>query len=345
MSRRWQWDFEEHPGATRVAEPAQGASAAEADQAATPDGPEAAPRAQAASSPAGEQPAQVRRAQLRRRRAGAVLVVVVLLALVLALASSQGSHHRGAAAAARGAGAARVPLGQTGAPAADADKTVSATLAFTPFVKEGTRGVRDVALTFDDGPGPYTPGVLEVLEREHVQTTFFSIGRMERYFGDSTSRELRDGDIVGDHTQSHQPLALLPPREQREQILEGMARIELLSGRRPRLFRPPYGSFNNSTMRQLHSLGLLMVLWSVDTGDYQQPGVAAIVQRALAGVHPGGIVLMHDGGGVRAQTIAALPIIIHELHARGYRLVTVPQLLVDDPPPRGLPLPASLAGD
>jgi peptidoglycan/xylan/chitin deacetylase (PgdA/CDA1 family) len=168
---------------------------------------------------------------------------------------------------------------------------------------------------------------------------------MERYFGASTSRELRDGDVVGDHTQGHLPLAQLPAREQREQIREGMARVELLSGTRPRLFRPPYGSFSPTTMRELHATGQLMVLWSVDTSDYLQPGVSAIVQRTVSAVHPGGIVLMHDGGGVRTQTIAALPLVIHALRAQGYRLVTVPQLLADDPPPRGLPLPPSLAGD
>jgi len=98
-------------------------------------------------------------------------------------------------------------------------------------------------------------------------------------------------------------------------------------------------------MRELRSLHLLMVLWSVDSEDYLQPGVATIVQRALAGAHPGAIVLMHDAGGTRTQTIEALPIIIRELRARGFHLVTVPQLLQDDPPPAGQPLPSSLSGD
>ena len=92
-------------------------------------------------------------------------------------------------------------------------------------------------------------------------------------------------------------------------------------------------------------MNLLMVLWSVDTGDYLQPGVETIVQRVIAGAHPGAIFLMHDAGGDRAQTIAALPTIIHELRARGFRLVSVPQLLADDPPPHGQPLPTNLSGD
>ncbi len=222
---------------------------------------------------------------------------------------------------------------------------VDTVLAYTPFVKEGGDRGHDIALTFDDGPGPYTPGVLDVLERFHVRATFFEIGKMLEYFSASTRRELADGDVIGDHTETHPEMALLSAHEQHEELFEQIARIELLGGPRPLLFRPPYGSYDATTMRELRALHLLMVLWSVDTDDYLQPGVSAIVQRALAGAHPGAIILMHDAGGTRTQTIAALPTIIQTLRARGYRLVTVPQLLRDDPPPPGQPLPSSLRGD
>jgi peptidoglycan/xylan/chitin deacetylase (PgdA/CDA1 family) len=222
---------------------------------------------------------------------------------------------------------------------------VDTVLAYTPFVKEGGDRGHDIALTFDDGPGPYTPGVLDVLERFHVHATFFEIGKMLEYFSASTRRELADGDVIGDHTETHPEMALLSAHEQHEELFEQIARIELLGGPRPLLFRPPYGSYDATTMRELRALHLLMVLWSVDTDDYLQPGVSAIVQRALAGAHPGAIILMHDAGGTRTQTIAALPTIIQTLRARGYRLVTVPQLLRDDPPPPGQPLPSSLRGD
>ncbi len=218
-------------------------------------------------------------------------------------------------------------------------------MAYTPFVKEGGDRGHDVALTFDDGPGPYTPGVLDVLEHLHVRATFFEIGEMLRYFSASTLRELRDGDVIGDHTETHPEMATLSAHAQHEELFEQIARVELLGGPRPVLFRPPYGSFNATTMRELHTLHLLMVLWSVDTGDYLQPGVSVIVQRALAGAHPGAIILMHDAGGTRTQTIAALPRIIRKLRARGFRLVTVPELLRDDPPTPGQPLPSSLRGD
>ena len=184
-----------------------------------------------------------------------------------------------------------------------------------------------------------------MLEQYHVKATFFAIGKMLRYFGAATVREIEDGDVIGDHTESHPMLAHLSAHDQREELFEQIARIELLGGHRPVLFRPPYGSFNATTLRLLASLHLLMVLWSVDTEDYLQPGVPEIVERALSGARPGAILLMHDAGGVRTQTIEALPLIIKGLRARGYRLVTVPRLLMDDPPPAGQPLPPNLSGD
>ena len=168
---------------------------------------------------------------------------------------------------------------------------------------------------------------------------------MLRYFSASAAKEIQDGDVIGDHTETHPMMALLSAHEQHEELFEQIARVELLGGKRPDLFRPPYGSFNATTMHELRALHLLMVLWSVDTGDYLQPGVPAIVERALAGAHPGAIILMHDAGGTRTETVAALPAIIRGIRARGLHLVTVPQLLIDDPPPAGQPLPPNLSGD
>jgi peptidoglycan/xylan/chitin deacetylase (PgdA/CDA1 family) len=322
MSRRWNWDFEDEPRATRVRLPR----------------PPALPLI--------DPPQLARRARFRRRRVGAAITLALVVALIVALLA--GSDHH---AASRSTGEqARAPRARALAPHpgethADESQTVASVLAYTPFVREGTASVRDIALTFDDGPGPYTPGVLSVLEQSHVRATFFAIGKMERYFSPSTVREINDGDVIGDHTESHPFLAHLSAHEQHEELFEQIARIELLGGSRPTLFRPPYGSFNATTLRELQALHLLMVLWSVDTGDYAQPGVAAIVQRVLAGARAGAIMLMHDGGGDRSQTIAALPVIIRELRARGYHLVTVPQLLAADPPLHGQPLPPNLSGD
>ena len=323
MSRRWQWDFE------------------------SPSKPASPPPAPPVAVPAPEASVPVKprvSAQYRRRRGAALLVLLAAIVLLVAVLSGSSKGHQGSGAT--GDGKAQKARSR---PPSDAEndlgKAVSSVLAFTPFVREGGTSGRDVALTFDDGPGPYTPSVLSVLEHYHVHATFFVIGRMLRYFGSSTVREIEDGDVIGDHTESHPMLAQLSAHEQYEQLFEQIIRVESLGGKRPTLFRPPYGSFNSATFRELKRLHLLMVLWSADTSDYTQPGVSAIVERAVSGAHPGAIILMHDGGGVRTETIEALPLIIHQLRARGYNLVTVPQLLAKDPPPAGQPVPTSLAGD
>jgi peptidoglycan-N-acetylglucosamine deacetylase len=333
MSPRWHWDFEDLHGGAR----SRGSGP-------TPP-PPPAPTAAPLPAPARESP-RARLTRFRRRRAAFFLGLVAAIALLVAALSGSGQRRvTPASAQAELARAHRLPARTVSEPENDQSGAVSSVLAYTPFVREGGTRSREVALTFDDGPGPYTPEVLSVLERFHVRATFFAIGRMERYFSASTVREIQDGDVIGDHTENHPALAKLSAHDQREELLEQIARIELLGGKRPVLFRPPYGSFNATTMGQLKAMNLLMVLWSVDTGDYLQPGVPVIVERALAGAHPGAIILMHDAGGTRTQTVAALPGIITGLRARGYRLVTVPQLLMDNPPPAGEPLPKSLSGD
>lgn len=331
MRSDWQWDFEDEDHAVR--------------RGPTPPAPPPPPLPPSPSSKS--TPAW----RLRRRRLGAAVGIALAIAVIVAVLSASASHRKAAAPPAHartgttGPGAAADTKPSPPGDPPDDPRAVASVLGYTPFVKEGSSGARDIALTFDDGPGPYTPELLDVLERYHVHATFFAIGVMERYFSASTTRELRDRDVVGDHTETHPELALLPARAQREELYEQIARIELLGGPRPDLFRPPYGSYNAITIRELRRLHLLMVLWSVDTGDYLLPGVSVIVERALAGAHPGAIILMHDGGGNRSETIAALPEIITKLRARGYHLVTVPQLLAADPPPAGQPLPANLSGD
>jgi peptidoglycan/xylan/chitin deacetylase (PgdA/CDA1 family) len=280
-------------------------------------------------------------AQIRRRRVGAVvLALAVLIALVALLAGSHGKSQ----AERRLSGAAHAQRKPLTGPENNQNATVASVLAYTPFVREGSGRGHDVALTFDDGPGPYTPGVLSVLERSHVHATFFVVGKMLEYFSSSTVRAIEDGDVIGNHTEEHPAMATLSAHDQLEQLNEASARIELVGARRPVLFRPPYGSFNEVTLRELKAQHMLMVIWSADTEDFRQPGVEAIVQSALEGAHPGAIILMHDGGGNREQTIAALPQIIRGIEQKGLRLVTVPELLVDEPPPAGQPLPSNLAG-
>jgi peptidoglycan-N-acetylglucosamine deacetylase len=211
-------------------------------------------------------------------------------------------------------------------------RAIQKVLARTPYVALGGPHRREIALTFDDGPGPYTPRLLAVLRDLKVRATFFWVGRSLRAFPAAGLEEVRLGHAVGDHTEDHPFLGRLPEPLQRAEI-EGEARqAHTLGLPGPRLFRPPYRSFSRATFLALARLHMLMVLWSVDTEDYRLPGARVIVQRVLAGARPGAIVLLHDAGGNRSQTVAAVPVIVRELRRRGYRLVTVPQLLADDPP-------------
>ncbi len=225
------------------------------------------------------------------------------------------------------------------------DRAIDRLLARQPFISAGGTERREIALTFDDGPGPYTPRLLDQLQRLHVQATFFEIGFMFQWFHDSASRELQMGDAIGDHTETHPMMAELSPAAQRSQIVDQTQWVQKYGGPFPRLWRPPYGSYNSATLAILRQEHMLMVLWTVDTDDYLRPGVSVIVHNALARARPGAIILMHDAGGDRTQTIAALPMIVRGLRARGYRLVTIPQLILNDPPQRTQHLPTALAGD
>ncbi len=285
-------------------------------------------------------------------------MLVAILALAIGAAHSRGGTGRGGTGRSRvgrsATGHATLPAGAAARPTpaqrsarqrAAEEGAIDRVLSYTPAITAGGPTGHELALTFDDGPGPYTLQFVHVLDSLHVQATFFAIGEEERYFSAGTLAALRSGDVVGDHTETHPMMALLSAHAQHEELFEQILRIQLLGGPTPRLFRPPYGSFDATTFKQLRALHLLMVLWSEDTSDYTLPGVSAIVQRALAGAHPGAIILMHDAGGDRSQTLAALPAIVRGLRRKGLEPVTIPRLMLDDPPPRGLPVPTSLAGD
>jgi peptidoglycan/xylan/chitin deacetylase (PgdA/CDA1 family) len=218
--------------------------------------------------------------------------------------------------------------------AAAENAAINRTLAYTPFVRIAGAQHREIALTFDDGPGPYTPQILSILERDHVPATFFEVGVEERYFYSWTAAIAALGDTIGNHTESHAPMSRLSLAQQRSQLLQQAAAVQRYGARFPRLFRPPDGLWNAKTLALLHRYRMLMVLWTVDTNDYRRPGVPAIVKAAVDGARPGAIILLHDAGGDRAQTVSAVPKIIAALRRRHYQLVTVPRLLHDNPPPR-----------
>ena len=165
-----------------------------------------------------------------------------------------------------------------------------------------------------------------MLERSHAPATFFMIGRqVSAPYTQMLQRELRDGDVLGDHTFTHPDLTRTGGVS--AQLEQTIRVIRALSGYTPCVFRPPYGAYDRSTVATARSLGLATVLWNVDPSDYLQPGTGTIERRILAQVQPGSIIISHDGGGSRRQTLAAYPAVIARLRARGYRIVTIPQLL------------------
>ncbi len=185
---------------------------------------------------------------------------------------------------------------------------------------------REVAVGFDDGPWSDTGAFVTMLEHSHARATFFMIGeQVNSSYRPTLLRELRNGDVLGDHTFTHPNLTR--SADVRGQLQDTIRVIRALTGYTPCVFRPPYGDYDPSIIRTARALGLATVLWNVDPADYTLPGVAAIESRVLAQVRPGSIIISHDGGGPRGQTLAAYPAIFSRLRARGYRIVTIPELL------------------
>jgi len=267
-----------------------------------------------------------------------VAALLVLLFVVLAWSLLGGGGH-GASSSVPGP----PPLPLHSPPHAQ-EPAIDRVLGYTNYIEAGSRRRREVALTFDDGPSTFTPKLVKVLRARRVPATFFPVGYGIQRYGNYLQLLRRDGFVVGDHTMTHPVLQRFDVASQAKEI-DGQAGLVGGGGLPyPRLFRPPYGSFDQGTLGLLDERRMLMVLWSVNPQDYYRPGTKVIVSRTLAAVHPGAIVLMHDGGGDRSQTVAAVKVLVGKLRKRGYRLVTVPRLLADDPPSRLQGPPPNLAG-
>jgi peptidoglycan/xylan/chitin deacetylase (PgdA/CDA1 family) len=193
----------------------------------------------------------------------------------------------------------------------------------------GGPNVRDVALTFDDGPGPYTGGVVAILRRYHAQATFFLVGNRIRYWPTLPAAEALVG-AVGDHTWSHADLTRLPRRAARAEINRALSAIAKASRSRVRLFRTPYGRDPSWLGGYFAARGLLEIRWTVDSNDYLPRATAArIVRRVASALRPGAIVLLHD---IHLATVRALPRILALIRTRHLQAVSVPELLRRDPP-------------
>lgn len=167
-----------------------------------------------------------------------------------------------------------------------------------------------IYLTFDDGPDPvWTPQVLRLLTKYGAKATFFQLGDMVTAHPGLQTRVRAAGHTIGSHSISHPLLTLVPSARRRHEIAGGPV---------SHCFRPPYGATNAQVSAEIRAAGMAEILWTVDPRDWDRPGAAAIAHRVLSRAHPGGIVLLHDGGGHRAQTVAALDRILKVLKRRGY---------------------------
>ena len=181
-------------------------------------------------------------------------------------------------------------------------------------------------MTFDDGPSAaLTPKLLDLLAAHHIKATFFVIGENVAEHPEIVARAAREGHEIASHSWSHPNLAKMSQESVRSQLQRTDDEIKSAIGKRPTLFRPPYGSITEREKRWIHDeFGYDIILWDVDPLDWKRPGPAVVRSRILKETRPGSIVLSHD---IHPGTIEAMPSTFDELEAKGFKFVTVSELL------------------
>ena len=199
-----------------------------------------------------------------------------------------------------------------------------------------------VALTFDDGPNPtLTPRLLEILAKHNVKVTFFVLGECAHANPEVLKREKAEGHEIANHSWSHPNLAKMSDEGVRGQLQRTQDIITQLTGTKPTLMRPPYGAFSERQKRwAADTFGYKVILWAVDPLDWKRPGPSVVAKRIISQTRPGYIILMHD---IHPGSIDAVPQILEGLQAKGFKFVTVSQLLAMDQSqkPKGAPAPAA----
>ncbi|WP_405990665.1 polysaccharide deacetylase family protein [Streptomyces sp. NBC_00986] len=196
------------------------------------------------------------------------------------------------------------------------------------------RKVKCVALTFDGGPSPTTPRLLDILRRDHLHATFFLQGKGHiAKYPEIIRRIANEGNEIGNHTWNHRVLTRIDAADARRELTRTQNAIERITGTKPVLMRPPEGRTNRRVARICRELGLAQVLWSVTAKDYETTDSALITKRVLDQTRRDGIILLHD---LHKGTVPAVPGIIKSLEQRGYTIVTVSELLAPAEPRAGM---------
>ncbi len=215
---------------------------------------------------------------------------------------------------------------------------------FGTTVVRGPLDQRVVALTYDDGPNPpYTERILDVLKTESVHATFFVVGRAIQAHPQTLRRIKREGHAIGNHTWDHPHLVMLSRSQIRNQLVRTDAVLRGVADVRSRLMRPPFGARDWEVLDEARKLGYTVVMWSVPLpNDWQLPGDTTIARRVLSHVQDGSIIVLHDGNRGqlcdgskrsevricdRSQDVGATRLIVESLKRKGYRFVTIPQLM------------------
>jgi peptidoglycan-N-acetylglucosamine deacetylase len=188
-----------------------------------------------------------------------------------------------------------------------------------------------IAMTFDDGPSPATtPRLLDILKQRNIKATFFMIGQNAERNPEIVKRILAEGHEIGNHSWTHPQLSKLPDQRVTEEITKTQDAIKNACGYTPVLLRPPYGAITSRQKDWIEKqFGLSIIMWSVDPFDWKRPGASVIEQRILAGARPGAIILSHD---IHQQTVDAMPATLDALAQKGFKFVTVSQLIAMNQP-------------
>lgn len=238
---------------------------------------------------------------------GVALAMVVGSLLVLALGNSRQPK---AAAATTQTSSTTPSATPTETPSVNAPPSTPHRPAPDPTAALAIGNTKVLFLSFDDGPDPvWTPKVLQMLAKHGAHATFFELGAMQATHPGLREQVLAAGNTIGSHSITHPQLTAISPSRRHHEIFDGP---------KSTCFRPPYGASNPKVRAEIKAAGMVQVLWDVDPRDWARPGTQAVVHNILTHAHNHNIILLHDGGGDRSQTVAALGRVLPILKAQGY---------------------------